>query len=59
MTPDQKLFNMDLEDAGFRTGVLAGRWGPTALFLRLLPTAVLLDLHGPTCVGHVAVHDVS
>jgi len=27
MTPDQKLFNMDLEDAGFRTGVLAGRWG--------------------------------
>jgi hypothetical protein len=27
MTPDQKLFAMDLEDARFRTGVLAGRWG--------------------------------
>lgn len=27
MTPDQKLFMLDLEDAGFRTGVLASRWG--------------------------------
>ncbi|MDV4179769.1 hypothetical protein R1521_14770 [Rhizobium brockwellii] len=27
MTPDQKLFAMDLEDARYRTGVLNGRWG--------------------------------
>jgi len=31
----------------------------TALFLRLLPTAVLLDLHWPARVGHVAFQDVS
>lgn len=27
MKPDQKLFLMDLEGAGFRAGVLSGRWG--------------------------------
>jgi len=27
MSPDQKLFAMDLEGAGYRAGVLAGRWG--------------------------------
>ena len=30
MTPDHKLFTIDLEGAAFRTGVLAGRWGLAA-----------------------------